>query len=138
LPTHSIVRAADLKTRSWPNGCGITRDVAAQDRTDQGLEWLISIADLTESAEFSHFPHCDRILTLIEGTGVTLHLLGSAAMLCECLVPARFPGDVPTRCTMHAGPARAFNVFIDRRSCSAQVSVAEIAPSHGFRCSPWT
>jgi environmental stress-induced protein Ves len=130
---RSIVRASDLKPKPWPNGLGITRDIVAQNRSEAHFDWLISIADLTESAAFSHFLACDRIFTLIEGDGVTLTLDHEYPMPCTPLVPASFPGDHPTHCTMGNTPARAFNVFIDRRSFDGQVAVRTIAGSHAIR-----
>jgi environmental stress-induced protein Ves len=133
-----IVRAADLRPRPWPNGLGLTRDLAAGDRREGGFGWLLSIADLTGDAAFSHFAGCDRVFTLIEGTGVTLALEGRAPLPCLPWVPACFPGDVPTHCTMPAGTARAFNLFLDRARYAGQVSVRSIAASHAVPAPPRT
>jgi environmental stress-induced protein Ves len=130
----SVIRAAALTMRPWPNGLGITRDVAGQNQRGAQFDWLISIADLTVSAAFSHFPDCDRVFTLIEGGDVTLTLDGLGTMACQTLTPAHFPGDHPAYCTMGGGPARAFNVFFDRRRFIARVAVSTIAPSHAI----WT
>ena len=129
-PQRPIIRAADLQPRPWPNGLGTTRDAVAQNRDATGFDWLISIADLVESAAFSHFPDCDRIFTLIEGDGVTLTLDGASAMACRPLVPACFPGDRPTFCTLAQGPGRAFNLFVDRRGFDGQVTICTIAGAH--------
>jgi environmental stress-induced protein Ves len=131
---RSVIRAAALTPRPWPNGLGVTRDVTGQNQRGAQFDWLISIADLTVSAAFSHFPDCDRVFTLIEGGGVTLTLDGLDPMACQPLTPAHFPGDHPAFCTMGAGPARAFNVFVDRRRFTARVTVSTIAPSHAL----WT
>ena len=129
----TVIRAAALTPRPWPNGLGITRDVAGQNQRGDQFDWLISIADLTQSAAFSHFPDCDRTFTLIEGAGVTLTLDGAVPMACQTLVPASFPGDRPCFCTMASSPARAFNVFADRRRFAAFVAVRTIAASHAVR-----
>jgi uncharacterized protein len=127
-----IIRASALQPRPWPNGLGTTRDVVAQNRSDTRFDWLISIADLVESAAFSHFPACDRIFTLIEGDGVTLTLDEMSVMPCRPFVPASFPGDRPTICTITDGPARAFNLFFDRARFNGQVMVRSIAASHAI------
>jgi environmental stress-induced protein Ves len=129
-----VIRAAALTVRPWPNGLGVTRDVAGQGQHGAQFDWLISIADLTVSAAFSHFPDCGRVFTLIEGRDVTLTLDGRDPMACQALTPAHFPGDHPAFCTMGGGPARAFNVFFDRRRFIARVAVSTIAPSHAI----WT
>ena len=127
MPT--IIRAADLQPRPWPNGLGITRDIT------EGDGWLITVADLTGDAAFSHFPDTDRIFTLLGGAGVTLELEGRPPLPCLPWVPASFPGDVPTFCRMKGGPARAFNVMAQRRH-EARVAVRSIAAGHGVSSTP--
>ena len=122
MPT--IIRAADLQPRPWPNGLGTTRDITVEDG------WLITVADLTGDAAFSHFPGTDRIFTLLGGPGVTLTLEGRSPLPCLPLVPASFPGDVPTHCRMAGGPARAFNVMAERGRAEARVAVRSIAAGH--------
>ena len=75
-PTTSIVRFSDLTPRPWPNGRGITRDVANLRSSDGSYDWLISIAELVEDVEFSHYAGCDRIFTLIGANPVDLHISG--------------------------------------------------------------
>jgi environmental stress-induced protein Ves len=134
----AVIRAAALTPRPWPNGLGITRDVAGQNQRGTAFDWLLSIADLRVDAAFSHFPDCDRIFTLIEGGDVTLTLDGVFPMACRALVPASFPGDRPTFCTMGGGPARAFNVFVDRGRFAARVAVRTIAASHAIQAAAQT
>ena len=126
--TPSPIRAASLTPRPWPNGLGITRDVAGSE--GEKLGWLISIADLAGEAAFSHFPDVDRVFTLIEGAGATLMLDGQFALPCRPFVPALFPGDRPTHYVPRGGPARAFNLFTAREAFAARVSVQAIAASH--------
>ena len=125
-----VIRGASLTPRPWPNGLGVTRDVAGHNQRGGQFDWLLSIADLRVDAAFSHFPGCDRIFTLIESEGVTLTLDKAFPLPCLPLVPASFPGDRPTFCTMGGGPARAFNVFVDRALWTARVAVLSIAADH--------
>ncbi|TPG57189.1 HutD family protein [Roseomonas nepalensis] len=127
MPT--VIRAADLEPRPWPNGLGITRDIAA------GEGWLITVADLAGDAAFSRFPDTDRIFTLLGGAGVTLELEGRPPLACLPWVPAGFPGDVPTFCRMGGGPARAFNVMA-RRGHEARVAVRSLAAGHAVHATP--
>lgn len=125
--TPSLIRAASLAPRPWPNGLGITRDVAGSE--GEGPGWLISIADLTGEAAFSHFPGVDRIFTLIEGAGATLTVDG-IILPCRPFVPSLFPGDRPTHYVPESGTARAFNVFAARDAFEALVFVQAIAAGH--------
>jgi environmental stress-induced protein Ves len=125
----SIIRGSALQPRPWPNGLGVTRDITGGlGAADPG--WLLSIADLVQDAAFSHFPGCDRVFTLIEGGGVTLTLEDAFAMPCLPFVPASFPGDRPSFCTMGCPSARAFNLFVDRSRCDGRVAVRTIAAHH--------
>jgi len=130
-----IIRAADLQPRPWPNGLGITRDIAAQEAGAENPGWLITVADLAGDAAFSHFPRTDRIFTLLGGAGVTLELDGHPPLPCLPWVPASFPGDVPTFCRMAGGAARAFNVMTGRGH-EARVAVRSIAAGHTVRSTP--
>lgn len=130
MSDFTIVRASDLHPTPWRNGRGVTRDVVTHLGSDGALAWQISIADLTQDADFSHFPFCERAFTLVEGDPVELDFEGRASMRCAGLVPARFPGDWPTRCRLTGGPARAFNAISDRRLCGLDVTVRMLAEGH--------
>lgn len=129
-----VIRAASLVATPWPNGRGVTRDVVRHSTESGGIDWLLSIADLTEDAPFSHLPEIDRVFTLISGEPVELAIERDPPMLCRVLVPACFPGDRPTRCAMTGGPSRAFNLMFDRRTRRGRVGVLALAAGH----STWT
>ena len=129
--TPRIVRIADIPPTPWPNGKGVTRDLARTTGPDGRLDWLVTIADLTEDAPFSHISGVDRVFTPIEGGEVELTIDGHPA-LCRLLVPTHFPGDRPTAMRMLGGPARAFNLMVDRATWHARVSVQKLAAGHGM------
>jgi len=126
----SIFRFSELVPRPWPNGRGVTRDVANKKSSDGSYDWLISIAELVEDAEFSHYEGCDRILTLVRENPIDLHIGELSPLRCNPLVPVHFPGDRPTRCTLIGGASRAFNVIINRERMLGAVSSAFIAGNH--------
>lgn len=126
----AILRFGDLTPRPWPNGRGITRDVASQTSSEGSRDWLISIAELVEDAAFSHYAGCDRILTLVGENPIDLHIGEGAALRCHLLRPTHFPGDRPTRCTLAGGPSRAFNLIVDRARVRGAVSAIAMASHH--------
>lgn len=128
-----FVRMADLVPTSWPNGKGVTRDVAGRTRPDGSMDWLISIAELGSDAPFSHFDDCDRHFTLVSGEGVQLSIGDAPAVSCRPLVPIFFRGDIPTRCRITAGPARAFNLFARRLGQRPTVWTLHLAGYHEIR-----
>ena len=125
-----IFRFDELVAKPWPNGRGLTRDVVSNRLSNGSIHWLISIAELVEDAEFSHYEGCDRILTLIGGNPLDLHINGASPVRCDPLVPVYFPGDRPTRCSLPGGSTRAFNVFINRAEMRGTVSGITIANTH--------
>ncbi len=126
----TIFRFDDLSPTPWPNGRGITRDVASRISSDGSRDWHISIAELVEDAAFSHYEGCDRILTLVGENPIDLHIDEGAALRCHPLRPAHFPGDRPTRCTLAGGPSRAFNLIVDRARVRGAVSTIAMASHH--------
>ena len=126
----SIVRFSELTPRPWPNGRGMTRDVANQTASDGSRDWLISIAELVEDAEFSHYEGCNRIFTLVGANPVDLQIEDLPPLRCNPLVPAHFPGDKPTKCTLAGGESRAFNLIINRARMRGMVSSFMIAENH--------
>lgn len=129
---QTILRVKDLVATPWPNGQGITRDIAGKKSSDGRTDWLISIADLAGDADFSHFANCDRFFTLVDGEGVDLAVDGGKPLRCTPLVPFFFAGDVPTRCRV-PNPARAFNVFVARDYGRIEVSARIVAGGHRIR-----
>lgn len=126
----SIFRFRDLVPRPWPNGRGVTRDVANKKSSDGSYDWLISIAELVEDAEFSHYEGCNRILTLVRENPIDLQIGELSPLRCNPLVPVHFPGDRPTRCALVGDPSRAFNVIIHRDRMLGAVSSVNIAGNH--------
>lgn len=126
----SIVRFSDLTPRPWPNGRGVTRDVANRAAIDGSRDWLISIAELVEDAEFSHYDECNRIFTLVGKNPVDLKIGDLPPLRCNPLVPAHFPGDSPTLCTLAGGASRAFNVIFNRARMTAAVTSFAMAGNH--------
>lgn len=125
-----IIRGATLEPRPWVNGLGISRNIAQFGEGAGGFGWMIAIADLTGDAAFSHYAGIDRVFTIIEGQGATLTIEGSGPLRCRPFVPASFPGDRPTHCTMDGLPGRAFNLLLDRAGWRGSVTVRSLAAGH--------
>ncbi|WP_338661422.1 HutD family protein [Pararoseomonas sp. SCSIO 73927] len=127
----TVIRHAALEPRFWPNGKGLTRTVATGGEGAEVSGWQLGIADLGEAADFSHFPGCNRIFTLLGGEGATL-TVDDARLPCLPFVPVAFPGDRPTHYRPEGGAARAFNV-VAGRNFEAAVSVLGLLPGHPAR-----
>ncbi|MDH6710216.1 environmental stress-induced protein Ves [Kitasatospora sp. MAA19] len=120
-----ILRADERPATTWLNGGGVTREVAGFP-TGAGLDafdWRVSLADVASAGPFSPFPGVDRVITLVEGPGMTLTVDGAEHLVDMPFRPFAFPGDAATDCRLPAGPVVDFNVMTRRGRVGATVDV---------------
>ena len=128
VPEHlGVVRFSELTAVPWRNGGGLTREVVSAGRSGPlGCDWRISIADVSEPGAFSSFPGVDRIITVVEGEGMTLVIDGVDHVL-RRHEPLRFDGASQTTCSPLAGPVRDLNVMTRSDQLSASVAVRDLS-----------
>ncbi|OCR26918.1 hypothetical protein AFK24_01975 [Pseudomonas syringae] len=108
----TVLRAADYPRMPWKNGGGSTEEITRD--AGVGLDafgWRLSIADIEESGGFSVFSGYQRIITVLQGAGMTLDVDGA---LTEPLIPGdpfAFSGDSQVSCNLLDGPIRDFNLI---------------------------
>lgn len=120
----TITRAADLHRVPWRNGQGMTTEIALGGAPDD-FTWRVSLAEVAQSGDFSPFPGIDRIIVLVEGPAMTLHLPGHTQVL-RPDEPFGFDGGVPVRCTVDR-PTRDLNVMTRRGAAQATLDVRVLA-----------
>ena len=103
----------------WKNRGGLTREIAKHE-VEGALIWRISIADVAIDGPFSRFPGLTRILTVIAGDGIDLHM-PDGVMNARPEIPVQFPGGVSTEGRLTNGPIRDLNVIFDPTLMSADV-----------------
>lgn len=119
----TVLRAADYSRMPWKNGSGSTEEIARDAGLGlEGFGWRVSIADIEESGGFSLFPGYQRIITVLQGAGMTLDIDGATT---EPLLPGdpfAFKGDSTVSCTLLDGAIRDFNLIYapDRYRVSLQ------------------
>jgi environmental stress-induced protein Ves len=116
--------SADYRAMSWRNGAGSTTEIAAapEGAGIADFDWRVSIAEVTGPVEFSPFPGCDRIITVIEGEGMAIRLGGRDHRL-EPLMPFPFAGEETVRTTLLGGETHAFNLMLRRVRAAGRVDV---------------
>ncbi len=132
------IRNQDLVRVPWKNGGGTTAEVASfpEGATLDTFGWRISMADVASDGPFSTFPEIDRTLIVVEGAGIEIEVAGQSHRLDSTSPLLSFPGDVPTRARLLAGPIRDLNVMTRRGRFShrtALVRAGEIKPSRNAR-----
>lgn len=119
----TVMRAASYPRTEWKNGSGNTQEIArdaGQAMDDFG--WRLSIAGIEQAAGFSRFPGYQRIITVLQGQGMTLSIDGATT---EPLLPGdpfAFSGDSEATCELLEGAIRDLNLIYapDRYRVSLQ------------------
>lgn len=107
-----ILRAADYPRMPWKNGGGSTEEITRDAGTGlEGFGWRLSIADIGESGGFSTFAGYERVISVLQGAGMTLTVDGQATGPLHPLDPFAFSGDSQVHCTLLGGPIRDFNLI---------------------------
>lgn len=114
----------------WKNGGGVTVDIA--DAYDpghppggwSGLIWRLGRTRIERPAPFSDLAGCDRILTVIEGRGLSLVFPDRVLDVREPFRPARFRGEGPIESRLDEGPVGVLNLVADRSRAAIDVTVA--------------
>lgn len=111
--------AKDYDTRPWKNGQGLTDEVLllpeAADR--DVFDVRVSRATISDRGLFSAFPGVDRIITVIEGEGLTLNFNGECVAL-RPLTPHKFDSGLTPEGVALGGRIRVFNVMAARDAWS--------------------
>jgi hypothetical protein len=108
----TILRAADYPRMPWKNGGGSTEEITRDAGT--GLDefgWRVSIADIAESGGFSTFAGYQRIITVLQGAGMTLQVDEQTTRPLLPLDPFAFSGDSQVSCNLLDGEIRDFNLI---------------------------
>lgn len=119
-----IQRAAERAPAPWKNGGGVTWEVAVAPpgaRLDD-FDWRISIAEVTAGGPFSTFPGIDRVLSVIAGSGLRLHIDGTASVQLDAgSSPFHFSGDAACMAELAEASIRDLNVMCRRGRYRAAV-----------------
>ena len=124
-----LIDAAQTPASPWKNGGGSTRELACwpPGATVDAFEWRVSIADIQRDGPFSRFGGVDRVIVLMQGSGV--HLYSHADNVDHPLTtpwqPYAFRGEAAIECRLLGGPSQDFNVMTRRASLSSQVTVLQ-------------
>ena len=108
----NVLRAADYPRMPWKNGGGSTEEITRD--AGEGLEgfgWRLSIADIGESGGFSRFDGYQRIISVLQGAGMSLQVDGASTRALLPFDAYAFKGQSTVSCTLIDGPIRDFNLI---------------------------
>ncbi|EIK96835.1 histidine utilization protein [Pseudomonas sp. M47T1] len=112
MSSFKLLRAADYPRMPWKNGGGSTEEIT-RDGGDglEGFGWRLSIADIGQSGGFSSFAGYQRVITVLQGTGMVLTVDGTDSRELQPFDAFAFQGDSATACTLVGGAIRDFNLI---------------------------
>lgn len=117
-----VLRAKDYPRMPWKNGGGSTEEITRDAGTGlDGFGWRLSIADIAESGGFSMFAGYERVITVLQGEGMTLRVDGQDTRPLLPLDPFAFSGESQVSCTLLDGPIRDFNLIYAPERYSARL-----------------
>jgi environmental stress-induced protein Ves len=117
-----VLRAADYPRMPWKNGGGSTEEITRDSGMGlDGFGWRLSIADIGESGGFSIFAGYERVISVLQGEGMTLRVDGQDTRPLLPLDPFAFSGESRVSCTLLGGPIRDFNLIYAPQRYSARL-----------------
>jgi environmental stress-induced protein Ves len=117
-----VLRAVDYPRMPWKNGGGSTEEITRDAGTGlDGFGWRLSIADIGESGGFSTFTGYERVITVLQGDGMTLRVDGQDTHPLLPLEPFAFSGESQVSCALLGGPIRDFNLIYAPQRYSARL-----------------
>jgi len=128
MSTFRPLPAVEYRRMPWRNGLGSTLEIARDTPADD-FGWRLSLADVTQSGDFSPFAGMTRIISVIEGAGMRLHLDNAPSPALGLWQPFVFSGDAQVSCELLDGPVRDFNLIYCADRYQAELtwmSVAEV------------
>lgn len=129
MSTVHRFRRDDLAATPWKNGGGVTREIVSwpPGSTAASFDWRVSIAHIASSGPFSTFPGVDRVITLLEGAGVTLTTEDGSLnhRLDQRLQPFAFSGEAPVEAQLLGPDCHDFNVMTRRAACQVSVQLVK-------------
>lgn len=124
----TLLRATDYPAAPWKNGGGttleITRD-AGQALDDFG--WRLSLADVQSSGDFSVFAGYQRIISVLQGAGMSLTIDGQPSRVLKISDPLAFSGDSQVSSTLVDCPIRDFNLIYDPQRYTARLHWLDVS-----------
>lgn len=121
---------ADIPAERWRNGHGYTK-VIAEGRTDSGLQWRLSVADLLKDAPFSIFPGWSRSFGLLGQASVILSEKNGnwSYTVNGSTQPFQFSGADAVQSSGIVVPVQALNLMVRPDIASEQSGVVSLKES---------
>ncbi|WP_369309187.1 HutD family protein [Providencia rettgeri] len=126
-----VLTVQDYRSMPWKNGQGVTLEVARSH--GEGLDdfdWRVSIADVKTAGPFSHFLNRQRIIGVLEGEGMILHVDTQPPVTLRQKEFFAFKGESDVHAELVKDAIRDFNLIYNPEKYSARLQWVNSAPSN--------
>ncbi len=107
-----LIRADQYTKMLWKNGAGFTLEIA-RSQGEADFDWRISMADVTTSGPFSLFLSKQRIISVLDGQGMVLHVDDLPAKKLNQGDIFAFHGESQVKSELVDGAIRDLNLIYD-------------------------
>lgn len=117
-----VLTTQDYRSMPWKNGQGVTLEVARSH--GEGLDdfdWRVSIADVKAAGPFSHFLNRQRIIGVLEGEGMVLHVDDQNPVTLRQKAFFAFKGESNVHAELVKDAIRDFNLIYNPEKYSARL-----------------
>ncbi|MBE2164377.1 HutD family protein [Acinetobacter oleivorans] len=126
-----LIRADQYTKMLWKNGAGFTLEIA-RSQGDADFDWRISMADVTTSGPFSLFPNKQRIISVLDGKGLVLHVDDLPAKTLNQGDIFAFHGESQVQSELVDGAIRDLNLIYDPAKFHARFQWLNDAADQAF------
>ncbi|EKU53238.1 MULTISPECIES: HutD family protein [Acinetobacter] len=126
-----LIRADQYTKMLWKNGAGFTLEIA-RSQGEADFDWRISMADVTTSGPFSFFPNKQRIISVLDGQGIVLHVDELPAKMLNQGDIFAFHGESQVQSELLEGAIRDLNLIYDPAKFHARFQWLNDAAEQAF------
>ncbi|MDO7538754.1 HutD family protein [Acinetobacter nosocomialis] len=126
-----LIRADQYTKMLWKNGAGFTLEIA-RSQGEADFDWRISMADVTTSGPFSLFPNKQRIISVLDGQGIVLHVDELPAKTLKQGDIFAFHGESQVQSELLEGAIRDLNLIYDPAKYHARFQWLNDAAEQAF------
>ncbi|ENX47336.1 hypothetical protein F886_00264 [Acinetobacter sp. NIPH 542] len=126
-----LIRADQYTKMLWKNGAGSTLEIA-RSQGEADFDWRISMADVTTSGPFSLFPNKQRIISVLDGKGLVLHVDDLPAKTLNQGDIFAFHGESQVQSKLIDGVIRDLNLIYDPAKFHARFQRVECTEEQTF------
>ncbi|WP_342063496.1 HutD family protein [Acinetobacter pittii] len=126
-----LIRADQYTKMLWKNGAGFTLEIA-RSLGEADFDWRISMADVTTSGPFSLFPNKQRIISVLDGQGMVLHIDDLPATTLNQGDIFAFHGESQVQSELVDGAIRDLNLIYDPAKFHARFQWLNEAAEQAF------